>query len=322
MPVSDTVTWTTDHVPSHQRFEFWREERARAVFGVQIEVPRDKRDAFEGHFAAHQVGDATIIDLRATAYQLRRDDRDISDTPADSFCILQQMRGGGLFGAGGREYVGGAGAMAVGYSDRPYFNVPGDEPAFHSRAIKLPFARVAPLLGPNRDLSMRLMIPDAGAPALLAAYATAFAEQAPALSADAAEVAVDTLVRLALLAWTATDDRAPENVAAIRRGRLEQAHTLIEQRIADPALSPGLVAATLGISVRQLNLVFETSGTSFSAHLRRRRLNRTHQMLRTSPWLTITEIAYANGFESMATFFRGFRAEYGCTPGDVRQERR
>ncbi|WP_428152442.1 helix-turn-helix transcriptional regulator [Brevundimonas sp.] len=317
-----TTTWTTQDVAPGQRFEFWREERAKAVFGVQIEVDRDKRDAFEGHFTARQVGEATIVDLRASAYHLRRVDRDIADSPADAFCILQQMRGGGLFGAGGREYVGGPGAMAVGYSDRPYYNVPGDESAFHSRAIKLPFARVASLLNTDRDLSMRLMIPNVGAPALLAAYATAFVDQAPGLSADGAEIAVDTLVRLALLAWTETDEREPANVAAIRRGRLSQAHTLIEHRIADPALSPTLVASALSISVRQLNLLFETSGTSFTAHLRRRRLNRAHQMLLTSPWLTITEIAYAIGFDSMATFYRGFRAEYDCTPAEVRQERR
>jgi AraC-type DNA-binding domain-containing proteins len=97
----------------------------------------------------------------------------------------------------------------------------------------------------------------------------------------------------------------------------------IEQSLSDPGLSPARVAAAHGMSTRQLHRLFKRAGTSFSAFVRERRLDRCRgdladPRLRAMP---MTEIAFRWGFSDSAHFSRCFRAAFGCTARDFRAGR-
>ena len=85
-----------------------------------------------------------------------------------------------------------------------------------------------------------------------------------------------------------------------------------------PDLTPAAVAAELGISLRQLHVLFEPTGLSFARTLTAMRLQEARRLLRAMPARAIEDIAFACGFESIATFYRVFRSLYGMTPGDAR----
>jgi AraC-like DNA-binding protein len=59
-----------------------------------------------------------------------------------------------------------------------------------------------------------------------------------------------------------------------RRGLLQRIHALIEERLGDPELTPGYIAAAHFISVRFLHRLFETEQTTVSEWIRSRRLER------------------------------------------------
>ena len=84
-----------------------------------------------------------------------------------------------------------------------------------------------------------------------------------------------------------------------------------------PILLP--VATELGISLRQLHALFEPTGLSFARTLTAARLNEARRLLYATQERGIDEIAFACGFDSIATFYRVFRATYGMTPGDARR---
>ena len=75
------------------------------------------------------------------------------------------------------------------------------------------------------------------------------------------------------------------------------------------------------ISVRQLHLLFEPTETSFAEHVQGRRLEECRAILE-SPSArarSITDIAYAWGLNSLASFYRAFGQRFGVSPGMVRR---
>lgn len=86
-------------------------------------------------------------------------------------------------------------------------------------------------------------------------------------------------------------------------------------------LTPVIVALELGISVRQLHVVFENAELTFARTLSLMRAEEARRLLVEFPALPVTQIAYASGFESLATFYRVFNNIYGVSPGEVRETR-
>ena len=83
---------------------------------------------------------------------------------------------------------------------------------------------------------------------------------------------------------------------------------------------PASTAAALGISLRQLHLLFEPTGTSCARYVTQRRLQQCRSAL-TSPTgvaRSVADIAFGWGFNSLATFYRAFEREFGMPPAAFR----
>jgi AraC-like DNA-binding protein len=146
-------------------------------------------------------------------------------------------------------------------------------------------------------------------------------EQMGRLDAAEAGVALDNLCRLlALLADARTMNADPAD-RALNAARLVQVRRHIDRHLADPALTPASVAAAHHMSLRSLHLLFEPTGVSCARHVLRRRLQECHAML-ASPahaYRSVTDIAFAWGFNSLTTFYGAFQREFGMAPGEVRR---
>ncbi len=101
-------------------------------------------------------------------------------------------------------------------------------------------------------------------------------------------------------------------------GRLHAARAFIENNIEWAGLSATNTAQALGISVRQLHLLFKPTGTTFSRYVLARRLEKARIALAEDRRRKIIEVAYSCGIESLSVFYRGFRDAYGMTPTDFR----
>lgn len=122
----------------------------------------------------------------------------------------------------------------------------------------------------------------------------------------------------------------PLKRSAAKHAILLRALQVIERNLADPDLSPAMVAQQAGISLRYLQQLFEALGESVTHSIRRRRLERCHSDLRDPHYgaESITEISFRWGFNDPAYFSRIFRDVYGIPPSahrrgrDARSERR
>ena len=105
---------------------------------------------------------------------------------------------------------------------------------------------------------------------------------------------------------------------ALRAGLYYAAREIMSQRKSQQKLTPAMVAFDLGVSVRQLHVVFERAELSFSRTLSQMRAAEAKRLLLQFPALPVTQVAFACGFDSLATFYRVFSGIYNMAPGDFR----
>jgi len=311
-------SFSTDDLPQHERFDHWREVRAKNVFGVSIDLDKDQHAQFHGRCSALSIGGAALVEMHATSYHVARTEEDIARSPSDSLCIYQQLDGGGRFEAGGSEFVVSAGSLATSHSDLPYKTTPTTDAGFHLRLVKIPFARCKALIEREQDLSARPLHVEPGLTTLFADYFASFVEQAPHLHGAGSEAAVQTLAQLAIVARGMAGPQEQPSRDAIRNGLLQRAKQFIENNIYRCDLSPAVVASLLGISVRQLHLLFEPTGTTYARYVLARRLEHARLLLSQTPRRPVADIAFACGFDSLSTFYRSFRVAFGMSPADFR----
>src|SRR3972149_4626953 len=92
--------WSTDELPRQDRFAHWREVRAKNLYGVTVELDKERHFDFHGAMSAARVGSATLVEMHASSYRVRRTDADIARAPSDSLCIYQQLDGQCWFDTG------------------------------------------------------------------------------------------------------------------------------------------------------------------------------------------------------------------------------
>jgi AraC-like DNA-binding protein len=311
------LTFSTDDLRPQDRFDHWCEVRGKSLFGVTIELERERRADFEGRFSATPIGDAVFAEMKAASYRVGRTMSDIARVGSDSLHLSWQVRGPGHLNTGrDRTQFVFEGDLCFGHSNLPFASVPERSDGFHFFSLKIP-ARSDLLLGARADdIVPAALQRDAGLTRLVGAMFRSMARD-PAQAADFASD-IEHMVRLALLARGRLRPRQHDIRAALRAGLLHAAREIVGRDLHLPDLTPAAVATELGISLRQLHVLFEPTGVSFARTLTAVRLQHAQKLLQSMPARGIDDVAFACGFDSIATFYRVFRATYGMTPGDVR----
>jgi AraC-like DNA-binding protein len=219
----------------------------------------------------------------------------------------------------GREAALGPGDFAVVDWSRPARWATASE-----RAVSVMFPRA--LLPLREEAVARLVgvrIPgDRGAAALFSSFARQVVAHLDDYGAGDGARLGTTMVDLLTAALAARLDGEDEVPSDTRQQALRRrVHAFIEQRLADPDLSPGTVAAAHHVSVRYLYKLFETQRTGVAGWIRERRLERCRRDL-LDPALAarpVRAVAARWGLTDPAAFSRAFRAAYGLPPLEYRR---
>lgn len=103
-------------------------------------------------------------------------------------------------------------------------------------------------------------------------------------------------------------------------GRFDTAVSFVEENLAEK-ISLGEVAQLCGLGLFQFSRAFKQErGTTFRDFLIQRRINRALQLF-DDPKASVTEVAFAVGFNDLSYFARVFRRFTGISPSFYRQER-
>ncbi|CAD7340119.1 helix-turn-helix domain-containing protein [Sphingomonadales bacterium 56] len=301
-------TATLDGAPA---FVHWHAEVQAHVTPIDIRVP--DRAAFRGELRKQHIGDVQFSVISAASQQGVHDASGRHGA-SPRFDLVYMRSGGITLRQNGREATLGAGeALLFSHLDNFSFVTSAFSEAY---LVALPSAWVERWLPDPYACTIRPLVGTspwgAAIDGLLHSVAHAVEEGRPL----PAHLIADQLGGcLALMC----DGLAGEETTH-RRRLLHQIRRTLSSRFADPDLTPAAIAAQHGISVRYLHSLFAATGSSAGRELRMIRLARVRAMLEDSGCrnLTVSEIAYACGFNDPGYLARCFAQEFGRPPTSFR----
>jgi AraC-like DNA-binding protein len=311
------LSFSTDDLRPQDRFDHWCEVRGKSLFGVTIELDRERRANFQGRFSATPIGNAVLAEMTASSYRVSRTPADIARVSSDSLSIGLQIRGPGWMKIkGDRVHSVREGDVTISHSNMMFAGTPERSDGFHFRTLKIPLNDDLVLGARTHDLFPEPLVKGARLNRLITAALGALEQDSS--QSPGAGGGVESIVRLALIARGRLPAGLPESRAALRAVFLHAARDILRRDLHRPDLTPAMIATELAISLRQVHVLFEPTGLSFARTLTAMRLTKARELLEKRPSRPTADIAYACGFDSIATFYRVFRSTYGMTPGDVR----
>jgi AraC-like DNA-binding protein len=312
----DHVHISTAHVLSREQFAFWREGFNATVLGTQLEPLTAPDQGFRAEVEAWMAPSLTLFRLDRDNATSTRGPREIGRRYLDVYWIMHEHGDGVRFEHTGHDFVTSNGDLFIGSADLSFAAQALHR--HHHDIWLLPTALVAPHLPARGGPLSVLRKGGTGTAALLAAYLDSLGRALPVLSPFQLDAVADNLARLVAITCGASDG---EHRHAVKAALAERANAYIARHLADPNLGPASTAAALGVAERTLHHAFAPTGTSFAEEVMRRRLAECRAAL-ASPLASdrsVADIAFAWGFQSLATFYRAFRRAYGVAPGNVRE---
>lgn len=307
-----------EDVPPRDRLDYLR--HAVADTFVPFDLHIDTGDDFQAQILTGQVGAVQVSQVSGPPLAAFRTARLIRVSDPGLFKLEVPVRGHTVFAQDDREASLAPGDFTLLDLSRPCRLADrGDRHGLV--AVKFPHTAL-PL--PYDELYRLTAVPMPGREGLgsaissLARHIVRHLDDDPTNRTRLAAALLDLLV----VALAERLDRSSALVPATRRrALLTTVYAFIDRRLAEPGLSPNLIAAAHHISLRTLYNVFESEPTSVSGWIRQRRLERCRRDLADPALSTrpVGAIAARWGLTDAAHFSRLFSAAYGVSPTEYRR---
>lgn len=298
-------------------FDSWQRSASSAFVPLHM-VPVNNQP-FRGRLSGVEAPDATAIRVDAQAHRVERTEALVAAGGNGYFKFGLQLRGHGLLVQGGRELVLRPGDITVYDTSRPYSLTFEQEASTFVLMVR--HERMGSSAQDVHELVATRLGED-GLADVVAPVLTGLARRIPGLDGVVGRRLVGHAVDLLETLCDDEADRLLGGHGGDRRAELRRVMRYIDERLGDPALTPQSVAEAHFISVRSLYKLFDASGTTVAAWIRRRRLDRARAELLDPALadLTVGRIAARCGLPDPAHFSRLFRAAYAVSPSDLRRQ--
>lgn len=310
-------TMSTDEVSPRERVPYWSDWIDRLFCGLRSDLYGDTD--FDGHIASAHAGDVVLTRLESNRHRVMRSASMVRGSDLGYLKIVAPFHGCAGVEQKGREAWVSPGEWSI-YDTTDTYAVSNPVRVEHL-IVMVPKAHLAER-GLAIDELMARRLGGSGGIARVALDTMRSAwRELPGMADDAARSLGEVItqcVHLSLL------DLAGRGTAATQRESLrERIKQHVTRHLGDPALSVDQIARGLNVSRRQLYNAFADEPDGVAGFVLARRLDACRAAF-DDPRLaerSITDIALAHGFSSMAHFSRVFRAHAGLPPSEYRRER-
>lgn len=314
------VRFSTVDLPPRDRVRSWCDYIAKQAHSITPgEIP--DAEAFRADVSGSVMGEFALLDINSGLERIQRTAADVSRDKTEAFFIrrfrqpvIWRVASGGI----PIELMHEPGDFCFSSSEWR-FEAESKGPASFDMLV-IPRAALSPLLVGGR-LARPFRLPSTSPlSSLLGTAMDAAKAQAPLLGDELGEAVLRNLCGLVSLACRASDEGTEHGTDSPRSAQLAAVRHHIDLHLADPDLTPASVAAALHISTRQLHRLFVPTGSTFARYVLRQRLLRCRDTIAraTGTGRSVVDIAFGWGFNSMATFYRGFVSEFGGPPAALR----
>jgi AraC-like DNA-binding protein len=313
-----TLTYSTATVGDAAQLDYWRDVVCATFVQLELQAPRQPCGRFRGEVIAQDLDCVQLATVSADPHSVVRSPAAIRRSGEDDFFVNVAVRGHLELAQDGREAALRPGDFTVYDSSRPC-RISGVG-SFELIVVKIPrqtFAAHCPLA---KDATATVVPGDRGAGALLAPFLRALAAHAGGLPPEVVPRVGGHVLDLLGTALTEPAGSGGGR-AAPRPGQLQRARRYIIDHLAEPGLSPAVIASALGVSVRYLQGIFQLEGTSPFRWVQEQRLAQAARLLADpgEAGRSITDIAFGVGFTDTSHFTRSFKRRYGTGPREYRR---
>jgi AraC-like DNA-binding protein len=315
--INDTRVSTHD-LPGDRKLALIR-DAAFSLFNLEV----DMGDAAPGSLAADiriaRGPVASLVGIDTSWSIVERTRARASASATANFLVYFVRQGGSWFqNARAQSFQTRAGSVVVGCQDSAYKAgaARGQDWRFHVLSVPPHLFHFA---GDRIRQGGFQVVPDhAPLGSLLSSYLGDLCGEFAGLDAASSSASLRALDHLLAAALDGRDARDDGLACTVGDARMRAAMRYIQRNLESPQLSPAAIARHLCISTRQLHRTFEADGKTVTAEVRRVRLERASGLLRTQPDMPVTQVAFSCGFDSLATFYRAFKAGFGITASEAR----
>jgi AraC-like DNA-binding protein len=312
------LEFSTDGVPEQDRMATWREHFGHVMLRVDLEP--EPGTIFESRNRCLALPGLQLMEAASSPVKVSRGGLYLADGNDDVIVAINRS-GSAIARSRGREQILRDGDAVVLSA--------GEASSFHRTSfgqtftLRVPRAMFESTVISVDDALMQPISPERGALKLMENYA-GWLFHAGGVDPQLLNLSVRHIQDLlALTIGPTTDFADTARTRGLRAARLKLAKAFIVSHCHRRDLSVGSVAASLNVTPRYVQRLFEADGTTFSEFLTGQRLARAHRLLcepGSSP-NAISTIAYDAGFGDLSYFNRRFRRQYGLTPREVRGDK-
>lgn len=263
------------------------------------------------------IGRFRLANLEVSHGNVERTARDLALGASDSVLLYNAVGQGQHYLLGPHEYSMADGDLCIVPMDQQYRGAAG---AMASRSVLIPNAVLSPLMGVRALTGAHHIAADAPLGVLLGASLNAASTQLSRLTDEVGEAVLRSLSGLVALALGTSDEGREAGLLAARGARLDVVKCCVRRRLSNPLLSPASVGLEVGMSVRQVHLLFQPTEGTFTQYVLGRRLEACRATLSDplSAGRSVADVAFGWGFNSLSVFYRAFGTAFGVCPSSVR----
>jgi AraC-like DNA-binding protein len=311
-------TYKASGLPERMRAAAWSDLYSAHLEPVDL-IPVDHH-RFDSELRLGTLGPMRIVRMTCGHSSIDRRQQHISAAKERIYSFILQARGSGVFAHYGHEAVLNEGDITLCDSSAPHsWRL---EDGSEVIMLRVPAAVLKEHLpSPEYFCGRRLPASEGLTHTVAAVTSSLCAQVERGLSGEILDRVSRHLLELIATSYSIAFDSLITG-SSIIGGRHAKARLYIEQHLRDPELSPCSIASRLELSSRYLRMIFATGRETISAYILRRRLEECARQLADPRWRSqsITEIAFAWGFNSASHFTRSFRDRYGVSPRHYRHQ--
>lgn len=316
MPELDSEIWSTQESAPGRQFQDFQEVLDRTHF--HWDLKKNTSDDFSAEVDRRSFDEFIFTHVVADPLQGRRTLNDIRLSDHHYFCLLYFGQGSSLLGQGPNESELHTGSISLWDSTRPaFFNA---TERLQQYSLLIPYDLGVSCLPGIEDLCGLEVSGESGMGAILLAHLKQLHSSIDDVDARDRTAIMRATVELAAAAFRPEEQNCQGT--AFRRALLARVQEYINANLGDPHLGPQTIADAFQFSPRYLHRLFSEFDLTVSDWIKRRRLTRCRFDLEDARFdgHSITQIALKNGFSDSSHFSRCFRAEYGMTPREQRNQ--
>ena len=317
MSTPPPVLMSTDDVAARDRVPYWADWIGRLFHGLQSDLYGDV--GMDGRMASARAGDVVLTRLEANRHRVTRSRGAARADDIGYLKIVAPFEGCAGVEQKGRQAWVTPGEWCI-YDTTDTYTVDNPTRVEHL-IVMVPKANLRERGLAIDELMARRLGGQGGISRVALETMRSAWRELPGIQEDSARSLGEVItqcVHLSLL------ELAGRGNAAVQRETLrERIKQHVMRHLGDPQLSVDAIAAALNVSRRHLYNAFADEPDGVAGYVLVRRIDACRAAFEDERLAgkSVTDIAIAHGFSSMAHFSRVFRAKVGLSPTEFRRER-